>query len=363
MICSTKDQNLELTKITGDGIVLLVGARKGGNIVFCGCGRLLVNNNTLRSSMHKLKVKMSDNEIDEAELEVTEEMELNEEVGTGGSIKPFLKWAGGKFRVVDRLKKKFPKNAKRFIEPFLGAGSVSLNVDYPAYVVSDTCTDLICVWECFKEMGMNFVKECQELFIPENHTPERYYELRDELSKTKKKLRKATIFVYLNRHCFNGLCRYNASGGFNVPFGKYKTIYFPQKQFEQSLEQVKKFEIHNKDFREIFAMVEDGDLVYCDPPYLPMSQSASFDAYAKGGFSLRDQIDLAKCAEEAADNGATVVISNHYNWYSRQIYTDLHKGKVSKIEVARTISSKTDKRDAVDEIVAVFQKSKNVQSA
>lgn len=271
-------------------------------------------------------------------------------------IKPFLKWAGGKLRVVPILKKRFPKDGKRFIEPFLGAGSVSLNVDYPYYIVNDTNADLMVVWRQFKSMGMEFVAECEKLFAAKNNKREVFDALKKEFNETDDKLRKATLFIYLNRHCFNGLCRYNGSGEYNVPFGKYDEPYFPKYEFEKCYEKVKKFTIHNKDFREIFDMVEKDDVVYCDPPYLPMSESASFDSYSTGGFSLRDQMDLADCAEKAAKKGATVVISNHNNWYSRQLYTDLYKGKVSTIEVSRTISSKIDKREAVKEIIAIFSK-------
>lgn len=270
-------------------------------------------------------------------------------------IKPFLKWAGGKLRVVPVLKKKFPKQGKRFIEPFLGAGSVSLNVDYPCYIVNDTNADLMTVWQKFKTMGDEFIQECEKLFSAKNNKREVFDELKKEFNETKDKLRKATLFIYLNRHCFNGLCRYNGSGEYNVPFGKYDKPYFPREEFEKCHDKVKKFEIHNKDFREIFDMVEKDDIVYCDPPYFPMSESASFDSYSTGGFSLQDQIDLAACAEKAARKGATVVISNHCNWYSRQLYTEMYKGKVSMIEVARTISSKIDERNAVKEIIAVFK--------
>jgi DNA adenine methylase len=279
---------------------------------------------------------------------------------TAPVTKPFLKWAGGKFKVVPDLKKKFPNTTKRYFEPFLGAGSVALNVDYPICIVSDTNADLMLVWEMLKEMGMDFVSECEALFKTSTNKRKCYDEFREEFNTTKDKLRKATLFIYLNRHCFNGLCRYNGSGEFNVPFGKYDKPYFPREEFEKCLEKVKTFQLHTKDFREMFEMVEEDDLVYCDPPYLPMSESANFDSYSVGGFDLRDQIELAECAEKAAEKGATVVISNHYNWYSRQIYTDLYGGKISKIQVSRTISSKTDKRDAVDEIVAVFKSNKVV---
>jgi len=302
-------------------------------------------------------------ENDEEISSIGEDIQSDEKMA--GKVRPFLKWAGGKYKIVETLKNKFPKKAKRYIEPFLGAGSVALNIDYPQIIVGDTNADLMLVWEIFKDMGMDFVTECKKVFVPANNKDDKYYELRDEFNKTKKELRKAVLFIYLNRHCFNGLCRYNADGMYNVPKGKYKDpVYFPQDEFQKALEQVKRFDIHNKDFREVFEMVGKDDVVYCDPPYLPMSQSASFDTYTEGGFSLKDQIDLAQCAEVAAEKGATVVISNHYNWYSKQLYTHLCKGRVSKIAVSRTISAKTDKRDAVEEIVAVFQQDKNnTQSA
>lgn len=271
-------------------------------------------------------------------------------------VKPFLKWAGGKLRVVPLLKKKFPETGGRFIEPFLGAGSVSLNVDYSKYIVNDVNADLVAVWQKFKTMGMEFVGECEKLFKENTNNRQAFDKLKEEFNQTKDKLRKATLFVYLNRHCFNGLCRYNGSGEYNVPFGKIDKPHFPREEFEKCLDRVKKFEIHNKDFREIFSMVENGDVVYCDPPYLPLTSTAHFSGYSSGGFSFKDQLQLSECADIAAKKGATVIISNHYNWYSHQIYVEMFGAKISTIDVARTISSDIEKRDAVKEILAVFSK-------
>ncbi len=269
-------------------------------------------------------------------------------------IKPFLKWAGGKLRVVNDLKKKFPKDGKRFVEPFVGAGSVSLNVDYPEYIINDTNKDLMSVYCVFKRMGLEFVEEARKLFVPKNNTREAYAALKDEFNTSTDKVRKACLFIYLNRHCFNGLCRYNGSGEFNTPIGSYEEPYFPEAEFIASLEKVKKFQIKTLDFREIFDLVRKGDVVYCDPPYLPLSESASFDDYSIGGFSLQDQLDLAQCASKAAKRGATVVVSNHWNWYAREIYTKMFGGKVSTMDVSRTISCKTEERKPVKEVIAVF---------
>jgi len=269
-------------------------------------------------------------------------------------VKPFLKWAGGKLRIVSQLKKKFPKGT-RFVEPFLGAGSVSLNVEYPSYVVNDFNADLACVWRTTKEKGTEFVEECRKLFTKKNNIASAYYDFRQEFNQTKSSLRKATLFVYLNRHCFNGLCRYNAKGGFNVPFGKYTKPYFPEKELNICVQKIQNFKIYNKDFREIFDMVGPGDVVYCDPPYVPLSATSHFTSYSSGGFGLEDQIDLARCSRIAADNGAVVVVSNHYNWYTAELYGKMFKAKLNKIKVSRTISSKTNERSPVEEIMAVFE--------
>ncbi len=175
--------------------------------------------------------------------------------------KPFLKWAGGKLRVVNNLKKKFP-SGERFIEPFVGAGSVSLNVDYPKYIISDTNLDLMSVYCVFQKTGMEFVSKCRKLFIPKNNNREAYANLKNEFNTTNDKTKKACLFIYLNRHCFNGLCRYNGKGEFNTPIGDYKEPYFPEKEFLASLDKIKKFQIKAMDFRETFETVTKGDVVY-----------------------------------------------------------------------------------------------------
>lgn len=303
---------------------------------------------------------MSKSNISVLENEVLEDALLDEEIeeieASGSKIRPFLKWAGGKYKSIDKIKKKFPKECKRFVEPFLGAGSIALNVDYPHSIVNDTNKDLIQLWQFLKNKGEEFVSDCEKLFVDKNNKEDVFYKFRDEFNTTKDKWRKAILFVYLNRHCFNGLCRYNADGNYNVPFGKYDKPYFPREEFEICINKIKNFDFHNKDFREIFDLVQKDDLVYCDPPYLPMSETASFDAYAQGGFALKDQIELAELAMKAAKKGAIVVISNHYNWYSREIYVNMCGAKITSLDVARTISGTSNKRNPVKEILAVFKK-------
>ena len=115
------------------------------------------------------------------------------------------------------------------------------------------------------------------------------------------------------------------------------------------------FTIKTSDFREIFELVQKNDVVYCDPPYLPKSETANFNDYSTGGFSLQDQLDLAACASKVAKRGATVVISNHYSWYAKQIYVEMFGGKITTLEVSRTISCKKEERKPVKELIAVFK--------
>jgi len=269
--------------------------------------------------------------------------------------KPFLKWAGGKLRVVEELKKCFPNDIKRFIEPFLGAGSVSLNVEADSYIVNDVNSDLINVWRSLQDGGQTFVNQCRDLFTQQNNTREVYNNFVKEFNTIDEKYRKSALFIYLNRHCFNGLCRYNSKGKFNTPFGKYDTPHFPQKELEECMTKIIKFTILNTDYKEVFANVQAGDVVYCDPPYMPLSTSANFSSYSSGGFDLQDQINLAKLSRDSANRGAIIVISNHYNWYSHQLYSKMFKGKVRKLKVSRTISSKIDQRVSVEEIIAILK--------
>ncbi len=285
--------------------------------------------------------------------ELEEEIEVEKE-----KVKytPFLKWAGGKKKVFHLLKPYFPKiYSSRFIEPFLGAGAVALNVDYDYKIVNDLNKDLISVWQALQKEKHSFVNQCEELFTLENWTTDAYYALREEFNTCNDTHRKAILFVYLNRHCFNGICRYNSTGGFNVPMGRNVTRpYFPREEFESFIARSDQFTIRSSDFRKIFEGIKQGDVVYADPPYFPTSATSNFDTYQAEGFGLKDHLDLAKCAHDASYKGATVIISNHYNWYTSELYGKMYNAKIKKISVARTISCNGDERKAIEEVIAIF---------
>lgn len=265
-------------------------------------------------------------------------------------MKPFLKWAGGKYRLTERIKSALPQGS-RLIEPFVGSGAVFLNTNYSANLLADSNPDLINLFRFLQKEGQGFIQFCGLLFTPENNTETAFYELRDEFNKTNDLRKKAALFVYLNRHCFNGLCRYNSKGGFNVPFGKYSKPTLPEKEMFYFHEKAQHATFEVADFKSTMNKAQPGDVVYCDPPYVPLSATSSFTSYAKGGFGLDEQHALADMAKTLQKRGVTVVISNHDTEFTNQVY---HPAKIITFDVQRFISSDTKNRNAVGELLAIF---------
>lgn len=266
-------------------------------------------------------------------------------------MKPFLKWAGGKYRLVERIKDRLPPG-RRLVEPFAGSGALFLNTDYPSFLLSDSNADLINLFQHLKEGGSDFVEHCRRYFTPAANREDVYYRLRSRFNETLDKKEKAALFLYLNRHCFNGLCRYNASGAFNTPFGRYKKPYFPEKEMLFFAGKAKKALFLCRDFRKTMSNLEPGDVVYGDPPYVPLSATASFTEYSSGGFGSKEQKELAELAGELAGKGIPVLLSNHDTEFTRQIYRE---SKMTSFKVQRFISCRGNNRNKAAELLALFE--------
>lgn len=264
--------------------------------------------------------------------------------------RPFLKWAGNKFRILGRVRSRLPVGM-RLVEPFVGSGAVFLNTDYPRYLLSDSNRDLVDLYNALKQQGEEFIGYCRTLFLPENNNEETYYRLRDEFNQTDDSIRRSALFLYLNRHGYNGLCRYNQSGRFNVPFGRYLRPYFPAVEMRAFHRKAKRAIFRHQDFGKTMSRLKVGDVVYCDPPYLPLSASANFTAYSAGGFDLNEQERLAAKARHAAQNGIPVLISNHDTPESKRIYTGCD---IECFQVQRNISCNGEKRAKVGELLALY---------
>ncbi|WP_420643032.1 Dam family site-specific DNA-(adenine-N6)-methyltransferase [Candidatus Leptofilum sp.] len=265
-------------------------------------------------------------------------------------MKPFLKWAGNKYKLVERIKTLLPPG-ERLVEPFVGSGALFLNTDYPRYLLSDTNADLIVLYQYLQAEGEAFINYCRPLFAPENNDRDRYYTLRDEFNRTNDSRRKSALFLYLNKHGYNGLCRYNRKGGFNVPFGRYKRPYFPEAEMHHFAQQARHAIFQQANFVATMATCQSGDVVYCDPPYVPLTSTANFTSYSANGFGWAEQQELARQATKLAQRGVPVIISNHDTEEVRQVY---EAAEINTFEVRRFISCNGDKREKAAELLALF---------
>jgi len=262
----------------------------------------------------------------------------------------FLKWAGGKYSLIEEINKSLPQEG-RLVEPFVGAGSVFLNSDFDEYLLNDVNADLINLYKLLQTNPSEYIKESHKFFDAKYNDPERYYEIRKQFNATQDTVERSVLFLYMNRHGYNGLCRYNLKGGYNVPFGRYKKPYFPEKELWNFAEKSQKATFTNHCFRQTFESTKQGDVIYCDPPYAPLSPTASFTSYSGQGFKLKDQEELAMLAEKASAADIPVLISNHDLELTRRLYQG---ATLTEIQVKRTISQKAGKRLKVSELLARY---------
>ncbi len=263
----------------------------------------------------------------------------------------FLKWAGGKYPLLDDIKRHLPQG-ECLIEPFVGAGSVFLNTDFSRYILADINSDLISLYNIVKTRTNEYVQASRELFMPETNQAEVYYRFREEFNASQDPFRRAVLFLYLNRFGYNGLCRYNLRGEFNVPFGRYKKPYFPEAELYHFAEKSQNAEFHCLSYEECMDRADSNSVVYCDPPYAPLSATANFTAYHTNSFSPKEQAHLAEMAEKLVSKQIPVLISNHDTPDTREWY---RSAKHFQVKVRRSISSNGGTRKKVNELLALYK--------
>ncbi|ATF51918.1 adenine-specific DNA-methyltransferase [Citrobacter werkmanii] len=263
----------------------------------------------------------------------------------------FLKWAGGKYPLLDDIKRHLPQG-ECLVEPFVGAGSVFLNTDFSRYILADINSDLISLYNIVKSRTDEYVQASRELFVSETNQSEVYYQFRTEFNASQDPFRRAVLFLYLNRFGYNGLCRYNLRGEFNVPFGRYKKPYFPEAELYHFAEKAQNAEFHCLSYEECMERADINSVVYCDPPYAPLSATANFTAYHTNSFSPKEQAHLAEMAEKLVSKQIPVLISNHDTPDTREWY---RAAKHFQVKVRRSISSNGGTRKKVNELLALYK--------
>jgi len=269
------------------------------------------------------------------------------------TLRPPLKWAGGKQRLLPTLLPHLPREG-RLIEPFVGAGSVFMNAgDRPLYI-NDLNQDLVAMYEILRDRPAEYIQRAQSLFTEGMLSPSAYLAARSAFNAATDTMERASLLLYLNRFGFNGLYRVNRRGEYNVPYGHLKKLpSLPLDRLVTMSAKLQDATITNFDFREVMRIAESGDVVYCDPPYAsPASNSMSFTGYTAGGFTHADQAELAVLAHEAATRGATVIISNHDTPEMRDLYRGM---EIHSVEVRRSVAASADRRGTANELIAVLR--------
>ena len=269
-------------------------------------------------------------------------------------MKTVLKWAGSKVRIIETLKQHLPAG-QRLVEPFAGSCAVMMNTDYPEYLITDVNPDLISLYQAIKLDAEQFIQDAKRYFEVGNDA-ERYYSIRADFNLCSDWQWRAAMFLYLNRHCFNGLCRYNQSGGFNVPFGKYKAPYFPEAEIRAFAEKAVRATFVCCDYSEALRMVRPGDVVYCDPPYL--TETGNFTAYHSDGFGLEGHGRLARRARRLSAKGIPFVLSNSDTAMVRYLYKDF---SITEITAPRSIGAAAGSIKSAQEIIAKVLPAKQLQ--
>lgn len=267
-------------------------------------------------------------------------------------VAPVVKWVGGKRQLLEDITPLLPKRITSYCEPFLGGGAVLFSIQPSRAIVNDLNGDLIAVYETIRDD----VEALIESLKKHENTPEYFYAIRDmdrdkDTYQAMAKVERASRLLYLNKTCYNGLFRVNSSGEFNSPFGHYKK---PNIVNEPVLRAVSKYfsssniTFYSEDFAETVARVNRGGFVYLDPPYDPVSDTASFTGYNKGGFDRSEQIRLKQCCDELSRRGVKFMLSNSATAFIRELYRDYD---ITIVKAKRAINSDASKRGAIEEVL------------
>ena len=267
-------------------------------------------------------------------------------------VKPFLKWAGGKRSLLPEILDRIPeRDFDLYVEPFLGGGALFLELyrqgRIAKAILNDRNPELINTWKMVRDEPSAVIGTFRQW----QPTEENFYAVRALDEKTLSTVERAARVIWLNRHCFNGLYRLNRAGRFNVPFGRYKRVpTIDEANLYAVSEALQCATLYQLDFSGVLAMAGEGSLVYCDPPYWPVSTTASFTAYDGQTFRTEDQHRLANAFGQLSDRGASGILSNSWTNETVALY-ESHGLNVDQVFCRRSINRDASKRGPVPEVM------------
>lgn len=267
-------------------------------------------------------------------------------------VAPVVKWVGGKRQLIDDLTPLFPKKITAYCEPFVGGGAVLFSLQPKIAYVNDINAELINIYEVIRDDVDALIAA-----LSEHKNEEKYfYSIRDwdrdsETYLQRSKVQRAARIIYLNKTCYNGLFRVNNAGEFNAPYGHYKKpniVSAPTLRAVSNYFQSTQLTFTNTDYAEVLSNVSKGTFVYLDPPYDPVSDTANFTGYTRGGFDRTEQVRLRECCDELTRRKIKFMLSNSATEFIREQYADYD---ITPVRAKRAINSNASKRGHVDEVV------------
>lgn len=278
-------------------------------------------------------------------------------VNSNQLVKPFLKWAGGKRQLLPEIRRYLPQKIQgRYYEPFVGAGALFFALQPEKATINDRNFELINCYEVIRDALEDLLEELT--YHQSRYSKDYYYEVRawdrqKDYHKNRSPIARAGRMIFLNKTCYNGLFRVNSRGEFNVPFGSRKNPNLFDEAVLRSVSQYlqcqgDRIEILNKDFEDALKSAKAGDFVYFDPPYDPVSTTASFTGYDANGFNRDEQRRLKEVVDDLHHRGCLFLLSNAYTDFIEDLYRKYYTFKIS---ATRAINSNTLKRGKVNEIL------------
>ena len=265
---------------------------------------------------------------------------------------PFLKWAGGKTQLVGELKERKPPSFNAYHEPFVGSGALFFKLFRDRLIqrasISDLNSELIDAYIAVRDQVDSVIGLLSEY----PHNEDFYYSLRAKNPQELDLPARAARMIYLNKTGYNGLYRVNSRGGFNVPFGRYKSPkYLDQDNLRVVSKALQEVEINCSSFETILARARSGDWVYFDPPYDPLSPTANFTSYHANGFSSEDQKRLRDVCIELSERNVYIMLSNSATETIRALYSAYPGFAASEVLANRAINSNSAKRGKITELI------------
>lgn len=269
--------------------------------------------------------------------------------------KPFVKWVGGKRQLLKQFRNlglyppsDFNPQTHTYFEPFVGGGAVFFDLLPKNAELSDLNYELVVTYQVIRDKVDSLINSLKK----HKYNKDYFLKVREKDPKKMSDVEIASRFIFLNRTGFNGMYRVNSQGKFNVPFGKYSNpLICDSENLKRTSEVLKGVKISHQDYKVVLKKAKKGDFIYFDPPYYPVSKTASFVSYTADSFLDKEQIELRDTVLELNKRGCYVMLSNSDTPFINKIYSGFRSIRINKVEAGRAINSKGSGRGKISEVL------------